>query len=124
MDIAQRIEDDYASHLHRGIALYWLARQRGELPDDGGELSSESLLCQSASELVLARRQRPDEARPCWYLHEVWTRLAQNQPATRWLRAAEEAAAFSYLTPAEQQRLHFARRQNAEDASRKQRQRR
>ena len=119
MDIAQRVEDDYALHLHRGIALYWLARQRGELPDGDGELSSEGLLCQSASELVQARRQRPDEARPCWYLHEVWTQLAQQQPASRWLRAAEEAASFSYLTPAEQQRLHFARRQKLEDTSRK-----
>jgi Tfp pilus assembly protein PilF len=119
MDIAQRIEDDYALHLHRGIALYWLARQRGELTDAGEALSSEGLLCQSASELVLARRERPDEARPCWYLHEVWTQLAQRQPATRWLRAAEEAAPFSYLTPAEQRRLHFARRRTAEEGSRK-----
>lgn len=119
MDIAERIEDDYAMHLHRGIALYWLARQRGELPDKDGELSSESLLCQSASELVLARRRRPDEARPCWYLHEVWTQLAQNQPASRWLHAAEEAAPFSYLTSAEQQRLHFACRRNNEDGTRK-----
>ncbi len=118
MDIAKRIEDDYALHLHRGIALYWLARQRDELTDAGDELSSEGLLCQSASELVQARRQRPDEARPCWYLHEVWSRLGQRQPATRWLRAAEEAAPFSYLTPAEQRRLHFARR-HADDVSRK-----
>jgi Tfp pilus assembly protein PilF len=119
MDIAQRSNDDYALHLHRGIALYWLARQRGELPDAGEALSCEGLLCQSASELVQARRQRPDEARPCWYLHEVWTQLAQRQPATRWLRAAEEAAPFTYLTPAEQQRLHLARREKAEDGSRK-----
>jgi tetratricopeptide (TPR) repeat protein len=118
MDIAKRIEDDYALHLHRGIALYWLARQRDELGDGGDELSSEGLLCQSASELVQARRERPDEARPCWYLHEVWSQLAQRQPATRWLRVAEEAAPFSYLTPAEQRRLHFARRR-AEETSRK-----
>jgi tetratricopeptide (TPR) repeat protein len=119
MDIAQRIEDDYGMHLHRGIALYWLARQRAELADAGEVLSCEGLLCQSASELVLARRARPDEARPCWYLHEVWTQLAQRQPATRWLRAAEEAAPFSYLTPAELCRLHFASRRQAEDGSRK-----
>lgn len=119
MDIAQRSEDEYALHLHRGIALYWLARQRGELPDADVELSSEGMLCQSASELVQARRQRPGEARPCWYLHEVWMQLALHHPATRWLHAAEEAAPFSYLTPAEQQQLHFARRQNAEEGSRK-----
>lgn len=119
MDIAERIEDDYGLHLHRGIALYWLARQRSELKDAGEVLSSEGLLCQSASELVLARRARPDEARPCWYLHEVWTQLAQRQPARRWLRAAEEAALFSYLTPAELRGLHFASRSKAEDGSHK-----
>lgn len=119
MDIAQRSEDDYAMHLHRGIALYWLARQRAELKDEGEVLSCEGLLCQSASELVQARRAQPDEARPCWYLHEVWTQLAQRQPASRWLRAAEDAAPFSYLTPAELCRLHFASRRQAEDGSRK-----
>lgn len=120
MAIAQRIEDDYALHLHRGIALYWLARERGSLPAASGEeLSSESLLCQSAGELVQARQRRPKEARPCWYLHEVWTQLGKRQPATRWLRAAEEAAPFTYLTPAEKRRLHFARRRHAENGSRK-----
>jgi tetratricopeptide (TPR) repeat protein len=119
LEIAERLEDEYAVHLHRGIALYWLARQRAELTDAGDELSSEGLLCQSASEFVLARRERPDEARPCWYLHEVWSQLAQCQPATRWLRAADEAAPFSYLTPAEQSRLHLACRSHAEDGSRK-----
>ena len=119
MDIATRDEDDYGQHLHRGIALYWLARQRAEMTDAGEELPSESLFCQSASELVLARRERPDEARPCWYLHEVWSRLGQRQPATRWLRAAGEAAALSYLTPAELRRLHFAQRQEKGDALRK-----
>ncbi|HTU91659.1 MAG TPA: tetratricopeptide repeat protein [Gemmataceae bacterium] len=119
LEIATRLKDDYAIHLHRGIALYWLARQRAELTDAGDELSSEGLLCQSASEFVLARRAKPDEARPCWYLHEVWSQLAQCQPATRWLRAAEESAPFSYLTPAEQRRLHLAARRNAENGSRK-----
>jgi tetratricopeptide (TPR) repeat protein len=115
MDIARAAEDEYALHLHRGIGLYWLARQRAELSDPEGELPCEGLLCQAASELSLARRKRPDEARPCWYLYEVWSRLAQHQPATRWLRAAEAAAPFSSLTPAEQRHLHLAcRRQSAE----------
>jgi tetratricopeptide (TPR) repeat protein len=119
MDIATRLEDEYAIHLHRGIALYWLARQRAELSDSGDELSSEGLFCQAASEFVLARRARPGEARPCWYLHEVWSQLAQCQPATRWLRAADEAAPFSYLTPSEQRLLHLACRRHTEDGSRK-----
>jgi Tfp pilus assembly protein PilF len=117
MDIAARLDDDYARHLHRGIGLYWLARQRGELTEESDELSSESLLCQAASELVQARRERPDEARPCWYLHEVWSRLGQRQPAMRWLHAAEDAAAFSYLTAVEQSHLHFACRKHSKDGS-------
>lgn len=117
MDIATRIDDDYGRHLHRGIGLYWLAKQRSEVKDDGEDLSTESLLCQAASELVQARQIRPDEARPCWYLHEVWSQLAQRQPATRWLRAAEEAAPFSYLTPAEQRGLHIACRNHSKDGS-------
>lgn len=119
MDIATRVEDDYGRHLHRGIALYWLARQRAELADAGEALPSEGLFCQSASELVLARRERPEEARPCWYLHEVWSQLGQRQPATRWLRAAEDIAPLSYLTPAELRRLHFACRRERSDAARK-----
>jgi tetratricopeptide (TPR) repeat protein len=120
LEIARKSDDDYGMHLHRGIGLYWLARQRSGLPDaDDDELSTEGLLCQAASELVQARRQRPEEARPCWYLHEVWSQLAQRQPATRWLRAAEDAAPFSYLTPAEQRQLHFACRRRAEEGSRK-----
>jgi tetratricopeptide (TPR) repeat protein len=119
MDIAAAIEDEYARHLHRGIGLYWLARQRAELEEEDDRLSSEGLLCQAASELVQARRERPDEARPCWYLHEVWSSLGQRQPARRWLRAAEEAAPFSYLTPIEQRNLHLACRRYAADGSRK-----
>jgi tetratricopeptide (TPR) repeat protein len=119
LEIARRLDDDYALHLHRGIALYWLARQRSQISGNDEELSSEGLLCQSASEFVLARRARPDEARPCWYLHEVWSRLAQRQPASRWLRAAEEAAPFSYLTAVEQCNLHLACRRLAEDGSHK-----
>ncbi|HEY7157203.1 MAG TPA: tetratricopeptide repeat protein [Gemmataceae bacterium] len=120
MDIAAAVDDEYAQHLHRGIGLYWLARQRADVENEEDDrLSSEGLLCQSASELMQARRERPDEARPCWYLHEVWSCLGQKQPATRWLRAAENAAAFSYLTPAEQRGLHLACRRQADDGSRK-----
>jgi tetratricopeptide (TPR) repeat protein len=119
LDIAVRTQDEYGRHLHRGIALYWLARQRAEITDAGNELPSEGLFCQSASELVQARRERPDEARPYWYLYEVWSQLGQKQPARRWLRSAVETASLSYLTPAEQRQLHFARRREAGDGSRK-----
>ncbi len=108
MDIAEAAEDEYGMHLHRGIGLYWLALQRAVLPDPKGEFSSEGLLCQAASELTLAHRERREEARPCWYLYQVWTQLAQRQPATRWLRAAEAAAPFSKLTATERRDLYLA----------------
>ncbi len=115
MEIAEAEEDEYAEHLNRGIGLFLLARQRADLPDPDGELSAEGLLCQAAGELMLARMERPDEARPCWYLYEVWSRLAQRQPAMRWLRQAVAIAPLSYLTPAELRRLQLAcRDQEAE----------
>jgi tetratricopeptide (TPR) repeat protein len=108
MEIAEEEENAYEQHLNRGIGLYLLARKRAALPDPEGELSTEGLLCKAAGELMLARLQRPDEARPCWYLHQVWSQLDQPQPARHWLRAADAAAAFSYLTPAEQSSLYLA----------------
>lgn len=119
MEIAEGQEDDYGEHLNRGIGLYLLAKQRASLPDPEGELSTEGLLCKAAGELTEARQLRPDEARPCWYLHAVWTQLAQTQPAARWLRAAEEAAAFSYLTPTERSDLALACRRGEAERSRK-----
>ncbi len=107
MQIAEAVADDYDEHLHRGIGLYLLARQhtRG---GEAGAPSPEGLLCRAAAELTLARRSRPAEARPWWYLHEVWSSLAQSQPAARCLRVAAERAPFSYLTPSEQRGLHLA----------------
>lgn len=107
MEIAEGLEDIYAAHLHRGIGLYLLARERTRLPDPDGNLSVEELLFKAAAELTLARKGRPDEARPCWYLHEVWSCLAQEGPAAHWLREAVTAADGD-LTPAERTRLFFA----------------
>jgi hypothetical protein len=114
MEIAQGEDDAYAEHLHRAIGLYLLARERAVLvlPDPDGELSCESLLCKAAGELAVARRLRPGEARPCWYLYLVWSRLAQRHPAQRWLTAACDKAPFSILTLCEQRSLQLARRQN------------
>ena len=82
------------------------------MPEPEGELPVEGLLCKAAGELTLARLERPDEARPCWYLYEVWSHLAQRQSALRWLREADAAAPFSYLTPNEQRRLSLAHQRN------------
>lgn len=106
--IAAEQQDEYAEHLHRGIGLYLLGQARAKLPDPDGDLSAESLLCKAASELSEAQQKRPEEARPCWYLYEIWSHLGQQQPAQRWLRAASDAAPFSYLTPHETRKLQLA----------------
>jgi tetratricopeptide (TPR) repeat protein len=108
VDIAEETGDEYGEYLNRGIALYVLARERATLPDPDGELSTQALLCKAAGQLGLAGQQRPEEARPCWYLYEVWSQLAQREMALRWLREADDAAPFSYLTPAEQRSLELA----------------
>jgi hypothetical protein len=104
IEIAVAEKDEYREHLHRGIGLYFLARQAG----DDGTVTHEGLLCQAAGELGAARLECPDEARPCWYLHLVWQELGQQHPAMRWLRAAEEAAPFTHLTPYEKRSLDLA----------------
>ena len=119
MEVAEQQQDGYGEHLHRGIGLYLLARQSEEALPNEEDFSSESLLCKAAGELTLARRQRPDEARPCWYLFAVWSQLAQRQPAARWLRAAEETAAFSYLTPKERRNLELAVQEQFLESERK-----
>jgi len=108
MEIAEGSGDDYGEHLHRGIGLYLLACRRAALPDPEGELGVEGLLCKAAAELTLARLRQPDEARPCWYLYLVWSRLAQQHPARRWLHAACERAPFTVLTPCELRGLQLA----------------
>jgi tetratricopeptide (TPR) repeat protein len=110
MEIAEDEGDEYGEHLHRGIGLYLLGCERAGLPDpEDGDLSVESVLCKAAGELTMAHMLRRDEARPCWYLYEVWSRLGQRQPALRHLREADSTAAFSYLTPAERRSLELAR---------------
>jgi tetratricopeptide (TPR) repeat protein len=105
MELAEAAQDEYGEHLHRGIGLYLLACERGELPEPDGELAVESLLFRAVDELRAALDERPDEARPCWYLHKAWSRLVQQHPATRWLHAAEDAAPLSFLTAAERREL-------------------
>jgi tetratricopeptide (TPR) repeat protein len=108
VDIAGDAEDGYGEHLNRGIALLLLARRLAREGGATGRLTPEGLLCQAAGELALARQERPDEARPCWYLAEVFAELGQRQPAERWLRAASAAAPFTSLTPWERRGLLLA----------------
>jgi tetratricopeptide (TPR) repeat protein len=111
MDIAEAEDDTYAVHLHRGIGLYLLARERSQLDDPAGPLPMEGLLCRAADALSAARSSRPEQAQPCWYLYQVWSALGQRQPALHWLRRAGAAAAFAPMTAAEQRGLQLALRQ-------------
>jgi tetratricopeptide (TPR) repeat protein len=108
MEIAEAVGDEYTERLNRGIGLYLLAVKRRELGGAEAARVAEELLCKSAGELTLARLRRPHEARPSLYLHDVWRKLGQRQPAERSLREAEGQAGLSYLTPDETRRLHLA----------------
>jgi hypothetical protein len=107
-EIAAQSEDEYATRLHRGIGLVLLAEKRLRLPNPDGELAPEQLLFRASGELALARLLRPDEARPCWYLYLVWSRLGQSHPARRQLREASFLAPLSDLTSTEQSDLLLA----------------
>jgi tetratricopeptide (TPR) repeat protein len=115
MEIAEAEDDEYGIHLNRGVGVYYLACQRAPMQECQGKLHPEALLCQAAGELALARMVRPGEARPCWYLHQVWTRLDQRRPALNNLREAEALAPFSHLTAAEARALHMASLKAATD---------
>src|SRR5262249_16170273 len=99
---------EYGIHLNRGIGVYYLACQRADMQGCRGKLHPEALLCQAAGELALARMARPSEARPCWYLHEVWTRLDQRRPAMNNLREAQAPARCWQCTRGEERALLMA----------------
>jgi hypothetical protein len=105
MEIARAGNDEYAEHLNRGIGLYWLAQLQSGEDKTHDESITESLLCKAAGELTLAYQEKPDEARPNWYLYQVWARLARQQPARKHLRVARAAAEFSTLTPTERREM-------------------
>jgi hypothetical protein len=119
LSIALDSVDVYNEHLHRGIGLFLLARKRTALPEVDDALPVEGLLFKAAGELTLAHLQRPDEARPCWYLYEVWSRLGQRQPALCHLREADAAAPFTSLTPAERCSLCLAQERYISEVQRK-----
>lgn len=121
MEIAADRRDEYNEHLHRGIGLFLLAKKRTALGDERSAEIAEELLCRSAAELTLARLAEPGRARPCWYLFGVWDRLAQRQPAMRWLRAAEGAGRVPLgdLTPSEQYGLEMALQGARQESRRK-----
>jgi tetratricopeptide (TPR) repeat protein len=108
VEIGEALNTRYLTHLHRGIGMLLLARQRAALDEPEGELSTEALLFKATAELSRAQTLRPREARPCWYLHLAWRQLAQHQPARRWLTEACGRATFSVLSSAEHRDLLLA----------------
>jgi tetratricopeptide (TPR) repeat protein len=110
MEIGELTEDEYTERLHRGIGLYLLAGERARLGEPDGTLSVEGLLCRAVAELKDAADQRPQEARPLWYLYLTWTRLGERPQALRTLHLTEHNAGFSHMTPFEEQEMEFALR--------------
>lgn len=108
VDIADAEASDYRRHLHRGIALYWLAQAPAATPEEEDLIPAEALLCKAAAALQQAQQLEPREARPCWYLYKAWRCLGQQQHAKRHLTRALDLAPFSHLTPAEQRGLFLA----------------
>jgi tetratricopeptide (TPR) repeat protein len=99
VELATASGNTYAYHLHRGIGLLVLA---GETEQDAvTDATTQRLVCRSIRELEMARKIRPDDARPHWYLHLAWSRLGQSQPALTHLARARDSAPFSNLTSAE-----------------------
>lgn len=108
VEIGELLDVNYLIHLHRGIGMLLLARQRATLDDPDGALPAEALLCKATAELARAQALRPSDARACWYLHLAWRQLAQHAPARRWLAEARRLAPISDLTPSEQRDLILA----------------
>jgi tetratricopeptide (TPR) repeat protein len=110
MEIAVKRGDAYEERLQRGIGMVILAR-RLDASSDAGEESAfrERMLCKAAAELTAARRLRPDEPRPHWYLVEVWTKLGQARAAQQEMRHARALAALMPLPAGEQSALLAAR---------------
>jgi len=111
MEIAQDRDDSYTEHLHRGIGLVLLVRQ---LESSGTSTEAEPgfqerLLCKAVTEFTYAKKIRPDEPRPHWYLAEVFNRMDQPRSAERALKQAKSLAALLPLPPAEQRALNVAR---------------
>jgi tetratricopeptide (TPR) repeat protein len=111
-EIAEEEEDELGRMLHRGIALYWLAQAPAGSAEEEEMLPAEGLLCKAAASLRVAHDLDPHNARAAWYLHQVWRKLGQDQPACRFLALARhnarDNALGSPLTAAEERGLSLA----------------
>lgn len=101
-ELFERSGDSFAVHLHRGIGLYLMTIE------SCNESDRQEWLCKAAGQLNLATMDRAGESQPHWYLHLVWARLAQSQPAQRHLRQAITLAQHSSMTPSDRRDLAIA----------------
>lgn len=109
-EIAHGEQDSYAEQLHRGIGLWLLACQVQKVSNpDSDTPDPQQLLFKAVRALNQAVCIRPDEARPHWYLYEVWLMLGQRHPAARSLEQARERGWLADLTTTERQGLALAK---------------
>jgi hypothetical protein len=108
VEISEEQENAYDEHLNRGIGLYLLACKRATEPDSTGDYSVDSLMLKAAAELREARAEKPDEARPSYYLYQIFTQLGQHTAAQRALADADARILLGRLTPLERRELQMA----------------
>lgn len=106
VEIAGQQGDEYAEHLYRGMGLFLVAE--GVLQHDAEDPAAQRIFFQAIAELKLAAKEKPDEPRPHWYLHECWSHLGQSQPARIHLLRARKLAPLGGLTPCEAESLALA----------------
>lgn len=104
LEIAESTDDPYEEHLHRGIGLLYLAYQP-VAPGTALENQPETLLCKAALQLNQAVRLKPQMPRPRLYLHKIWQKLGQTQPALQALHEAETLQWEGEMTPWERSLL-------------------
>jgi tetratricopeptide (TPR) repeat protein len=105
MEMAEEKDEAYAEHLNRGIGLFLLAQQTAGQTHIADDEMPQKLLLKATTELNLAAKLSPQEARPHWYAYKCWTKLEQPEPSTAALKIAKEKREQPDLTPHEREEL-------------------
>lgn len=108
VDIAEVEQDAFTEHLHRGIGLFELAREKARRSNASASREVDSILGRAALSLHDARTYDPRSARLYWYLYKVWSHLGQHSAACQALVQADELKFFAELTPQEKRDLQLA----------------
>src|SRR5262245_15401445 len=70
VEIAVEQGDAYAERLNRGLGLFRLGERLAMREGGEDDPQTQKVLFQAIAELKLAAKERPEEPRPHWYLHE------------------------------------------------------